>query len=362
MVGGKSGSRRRIARGATRVSNGTLQWLWPWLALAWPLPIIVRRVLSPARDGGGPPLNLPYLRELSVVDGRGPRFDVRWRFWVALVAWTLLVAACARPQWLGDPLELPITGRDLMLAVDVSGSMEEEDFSLNGRLVNRLEAVKAVASDFIERREGDRLGLILFGTRAYLQTPLTIDRKTVSTLLRETVIGLAGRDTAIGDAIGIAVKRLRETTDTNRVLILLTDGANTAGELQPLDAARLAKDAGVRIYTIGIGSQTSGLFGRRRSDFDPATLQGIADTTGGRFFEASDTSALAAIYDELDRIESTTRDTQTYRPTRALFYWPAGAALVLVLLMAMPWSMFGRWISVARRPGAATTTPGTLRP
>jgi Ca-activated chloride channel family protein len=268
------------------------------------------------------------------------------------LAWSLLVLAAARPQWLGDPVQLPIAGRDLMLAVDVSGSMEQEDYRLHGRPANRLDVVKAVAGRFIERRAGDRLGLVLFGTRAYLQTPLTYDRDTVGAMLNESVIGLAGRDTAIGDAIALAIKRLRQQPDDNRVLILLTDGANTAGNVAPLAAARLAAQAGVRIYTIGIGGgqvdvrSPFGMLLQQGSDLDPVTLQAIAVATGGQYFQATDAVQLEQVYEELDRLEPSVRDERTFRPMHALFMWPAGAALFLTIGMAL--ATLPRRVAVSR--------------
>ena len=211
-----------------------------------------------------------------------------------------------------------------------------------------------MAGRFIERREGDRLGLVLFGTRAYLQTPLTHDRATVRTMLDEAVIGLAGRETAIGDAIAVAVKRLKEQTQENRILILLTDGSNTVGNIAPIDAARVAARAGVRVYTIGIGG---GPVGRRSpfgvlmqtaADLDPATLQAIASTTGGRYFQATDTDQLAQVYTELDRLEPSVRDRRSFRPLHPLYMWPAGAALFLSVVLALP--------SVPRWPGIAADT------
>jgi Ca-activated chloride channel family protein len=219
---------------------------------------------------------------------------------------------------------------------------------MNGRSANRLDVVKTVAGRFIEQREGDRLGLILFGSRAYVQTPLTYDRQTVAELLREAVIGLAGRETAIGDAIALAVKRLREQPEDNRVLILLTDGTNTAGNIAPLAAARLAEAAGVRIYTIGIGSGAVGIrtpFGtlmQMGSDLDPATLKAVARASGGQYFEATDTAQLQQVYEELDRLEPSVRDSRTWRPMRALYYWPAGAALLIALGLLLPGRLFGR--------------------
>jgi len=322
----------------------------PWVLAALPLPLLARLLPPAAREGSA--LRLPLLQAAGALDlatsPRRPRLVLT----LAWLAWALLVLAAARPEWLGDPINLPLAGRDLMLAVDVSGSMNNEDYLLQGRPANRLEVVKSVANRFIERRQGDRLGLILFGSRAYLQTPLTHDRATVQEMLGEAVIGLAGRETAIGDAIALAVKRLRDQAEVNkplrepveadnRVLILLTDGTQTAGVLAPLEAAKLAAEAGVRIYTIGIGGGTLGVqtpFGmlrRQASDLDPATLEAIAKATGGRYFQAMDTSQLEAIYAELDRLEPSERDSRTFRPLQALYYWPAAAALLLTLAIAL---------------------------
>jgi Ca-activated chloride channel family protein len=313
---------------------------WPWALAALPLPLLARR-LPPARPRLGKALRLPFYAELVDLEGGGRGGSGRLRLTLAWLAWALLVLAAARPQWLGEPVSLPVSGRDLMLAVDVSGSMQQEDYRLGGRPADRLDVVKAVVGRFIERRQGDRLGLILFGSRAYLQTPLTYDGDTVRTLLDESVIGLAGRETAIGDAIALALKRLKQQPEDNRVLILLTDGANTAGNIAPLNAAQLAAKAKVRIYTIGIGGGPVGLsspFGmlmQQGSNLDPATLKAIAKESGGRYFQATDTDQLEQVYDELDRLEPSIRDTRSYRPMQALFMWPAGAALVISLCIGL---------------------------
>jgi Ca-activated chloride channel family protein len=238
---------------------------------------------------------------------------------------------------------MPTNGRDILLAVDISGSMQQEDMEINGREVNRLVAVKAVVGDFVVKREGDRLGLILFGEKAYLQTPLTFDRKTMQTLLNEAQLGFAGSNgTAIGDAIGLAVKRLQDRPENHRVVILLTDGANNAGELEPMEAADLARRAKVKIYTVGIGAEiqeTWGLFGKRitnpSADLDETALQGIADATGGQFFRARDPQELAAIYAELNRLEAIEQEAETIRPVATLFHWPLGLAFILSLILAL---------------------------
>jgi Ca-activated chloride channel family protein len=318
-----------------------IQFEWPWLFAALPLPWLLARLLPPARTPVNHALRLPFYRELPGVARSGGQATSRRGLLIAWLAWALLVSASARPQWLGDPVDLPVAGRDLMLAVDISGSMEQRDYRLNGRTVTRLDLVKAVAGRFIERRHGDRLGLILFGSRAYVQTPLTYDRKTVQSFLGDSVIGLAGRETAIGDALALAVKRLRQQPADNRVLILLTDGANTAGNIAPLDAARVAAESAVRIYTIGIGGGQVGMrtpFGtlmRRAGDLDPKTLQAIADATGGRFFQATDSEELEDVYAALDELEPSVRDSRSYRPLHALYPWPAGLALLLAAGLAL---------------------------
>lgn len=315
---------------------------WPWVLAALPLPLLVQRWLRPATLARGGALRLPFYHQLlRQDDGAERRHAVQWRYRLAWLVWVLLVMAAARPQWLGEPVQLPIAGRDLMLAVDVSGSMAQEDYRLNGRRANRLHVVKAVAGRFIERRTGDRLGLVLFGSRAYLQTPLTYDRATVRTMLEDAVIGLAGRETAIGDAIALAVKRLRQQPEDNRVLILLTDGKNTAGSLSPHDAAQLAARASVRVYTIGIGGGPVGArspFGmllQQGSDLDPKTLEAIARTTGGHYFQATDAAQLERVYAELDQLEPSVRDSRSFRPMHALFMWPAALALLLSIGMGL---------------------------
>ena len=256
----------------------------------------------------------------------------------------LLVLAAAKPERIGDELDVPVSGRNLMLAVDLSGSMDAKDFELGSRRVDRLTATKAVASDFIGRREGDRIGLILFGERAYLQVPLTLDRETVKTLLLEAFIGLAGEKTAIGDAITLAVKRIHDQGEDaqEQVLILLTDGANTAGEIDPLKAADLAQQIGLRIYTIGIGAEqmvvSSITGGMRRvnpsADLDETTLTQIATMTGGRYFRAKDTAGLQDIYRLLDEMEPVAEPEAGFRPVKLLYFWPLAGAFVLAVFLA----------------------------
>lgn len=316
-----------------------IQFEWIWLFAALPLPLLYRRLLPPRGINNDAALLVPELEDFGALRESGSVASTnRWLYYMALLAWFFFVAATTRPQWLGDAVEVPISGRDLMLAVDLSKSMLETDFIINNQSIDRLTATKKVASEFIEQRVGDRLGLILFGTQAYLHVPLTFDRKTVSQLLDESVIGLAGPSTAIGDAIGIAVKRLRENEAEDKVLILLTDGANTAGTIEPVRAAELAADTGLKIHTIGIGADemtVRRLFSTFKvnpsRDLDEETLTAIAEKTGGKYFRARDTEELAKIYAEIDRLEPVERGGEHFRPVTALFIWPLGIACLMAL-------------------------------
>jgi Ca-activated chloride channel family protein len=314
---------------------------WPWVAALLPLPFILRYLLKPVEADNEAALRVPFLSEFSSELKSEYKIDVKRKLlFLAILAWCCLVAAGTRPLWLGEFVEIPISGRDLMLAVDLSKSMIEEDFIIDEKLVNRLYATQAVAGEFIERRVGDRLGLILFGEQAYLQTPLTFDRTTVRALLDESAIGLAGPSTAIGDAIGLAVKRLRDQEEQSRVVILLTDGANTSGEIESLAAADIAAREGLKIYTIGIGADEKivrSLFGSHRvnpsADLDEETLQAIADKTGGQYFRARDTEQLEQIYQMLDELEPIEKDVQRFRPQITLFHWPLALSLLLFLIL-----------------------------
>jgi Ca-activated chloride channel family protein len=318
------------------------QFAWPWALAAAVLPLLVAWLLPPSTAGTEAALRIPFFMRVAAWSDEQGAHTTRWRVLLAGCAWLLLVVAAARPQWVGEPVALLITGRDLMLAVDLSGSMKRRDMKVGDQWVSRLDVVKQVAGEFIERRDGDRIGLILFGTRAYLQAPLTFDRPTVRTLLQEAVIGLAGEQTAIGDAIGLGVKRLRERPSDNRVLILLTDGANTAGEVHPMDAARFAKKLNLTIYTIGVGADVAmmrRLYGTARvnpsADLDEPTLAAIARATGGRYFRARETHELVDIYRTLDELEPVIGDEERFRPTSELFQWPLSLALLIaVALMA----------------------------
>ena len=312
---------------------------WPWLLVAIPLPWLIRALL-PARASQVPALRVPWGERLRKVASGGLLQATSRGFpWLAMLAWILLCVAAARPQELGPPIAPPQVGRDMMLAVDLSASMGEEDMELGGRLVDRLTAAKAVLADFLDRRVGDRIGLVVFGDRAFALTPLTLDRDSVRQQLDTSVVGLAGRATALGDAIALSTKRLQQQETEQRVLIVLTDGVNTAGVLEPAKAAQIARDAGVRVHAIAFGGEGGGalsVFGfslpTGGDEVDEAGLQKIAQLTGGRFFRARDTQALAGIYAEIDALEPVKRQGQAVRPKIERYPWPLGAALTLGML------------------------------
>ena len=323
-----------------------IQIEWPWVFACLPLPFLIRLLLPAASQMQDAALRVPFIEDFAQQSASSQKIiGKKWLLIVALLAWCCLIIAASRPSWLGEQVEIPISGRDLMMAVDLSGSMQETDFEINNKTINRLQAIKIIAREFIQKRQGDRIGLILFGQQAYLQTPLTFDLKTVETLLLESFINMAGNATAIGDAIGLAIKRLQKNkidkngvsaeNNNSRILILLTDGANTAGEVKPVKAAELAAEQGLKIYTIGIGAdyinRQSVFFQRKvkNTAIDEKTLQAIADKTGGKYFRAKNTEELNKIYNIIDQLEPVEQESQSFRPITALFYWPLGLALLL---------------------------------
>lgn len=315
------------------------EFQWPWAFWLIPLPLLFM-LLPAVNKNSGMALRIPQLNLPGIIRQQNSRSKKR-RFIVPLIIWLSLITSASGPQWLGDPVTLPTQGRDLMLAVDLSGSMEVEDMEVNGQLVNRLEMLKAVLGQFIARRVGDRLGLILFADTAFLQTPLTHDRATVQQMLDESVLGLVGEKTAIGDALGLSAKKFDEETDTSKILVLLTDGQNTAGNITPEEALKIAVSKGITVYTIGVGADemlVRSFFGNRRvnpsQDLDEGMLKNIAEQTGGMYFRARDTQGLEAIYQRLDELEPIARDTLTMRPLNSLFHYPLAVAFVLSLLLA----------------------------
>ncbi|MFN3580938.1 MAG: VWA domain-containing protein [Pseudomonas sp.] len=319
-----------------------LDFAWPAAALLLPLPWILGWLLPPAANRTAA-LQVGFIERLQHIEASQHAHGSNRLRWPLVLIWLLLVTAAARPQWLGDPLPISVSGRDMMLAVDLSGSMEYRDMQLNGEEVDRFTLVRHQLGEFIRSRHGDRLGLILFGSSAYVQAPLTHDLNSVSEWLEEAFIGLPGRQTAIGDAIGLAIKRLAQENAESRVLVLLTDGANNAGQLNPHQAARLAAAERIRIFTVGVGGESlqqsliPGLFSREIDpsvELDEATLSDIALLTGGEYFRARDGDSLAEIYRRIGQLEPALRDGRPQRHAQPLYIWPLALAMLLSLLAA----------------------------
>lgn len=332
--------------GLVLLTTDKVEWLWPWVFYLLPLPLLALLVLPEFKPEQQRALRVPSLDAFEAV--KSAKLSVR-RGWIGLlmllVMWIFVIIAGARPQFFGDPQGVPISGRDLLLNIDTSGSMSQTDLYGGSSAATRLAVVKYVAKNFIDRRPGDRIGLIMFGDQAYVQTPLTHDHATVQHFLSEAVVGLAGRSTAIGDAIGLGIKRLRERPADARVMILLTDGENTSGTVAPLEAASIAAKNSIRIHTIGVGSDPGRsrfgrAFGARRSEIDEPTLKEIAALTGGSYFRARDVKELESIYAQIDILEPAEYDDKEFRPVSELYVYP----LSLALLISVCWAALKRFV------------------
>ena len=308
---------------------------YPWLLLLVLVPPVLRRLL-PAYREARPALAVPWFRRMADLLGQTPARGAEVaraglpKLLFLWLLWALLVVAIARPQYLEPPVSRTLPTRDLMLLVDLSGSMETADFNnAAGETVDRLTAVKEVLDEFLTRREGDRVGLIVFGNAAFTQVPFTQDLEAARILLEETRVRMAGPRTAFGDAIGLAITLFEESEVEDRVVIALTDGNDTGSRVPPAEAARIAEDRGISIHVIGVGDPAA--VGEEK--LDEEALRTVATTTGGRYFHAADRDELQEIYAELDRIGTREVETATYRPRRDLFHWPLAVFLVLSLLV-----------------------------
>ncbi|MBN8432064.1 VWA domain-containing protein [Microbulbifer salipaludis] len=305
---------------------------WAWLLL--PLPLLVWWLAPPHRERV-PAIRVPFFQRISERLGLTPsagaivRGRRLWQLVFGALTWLLLVTALARPELEGAAVTLQKPARDLILAVDISGSMEQEDFvAVNGARQQRLAGVKQVLAEFLKEREGERVALIVFGSRAFVQAPLTTDLDTVLELLQQTEVGMAGPHTALGDAIGLAIRQFESSEVTQRLLILLSDGSDTASRMSPVNAAAIAAQRQVKILTIGVGDPQ----GESENRLDQETLTAIAQRTGGEFYFANDQQALTRVYQQIDALVPKKIDSETYRPHRSLAYWPLGAALLVSLL------------------------------
>lgn len=321
-----------------------MEWHWPWAFLLLPLPWVMYRFL-PAKTQQQPPL---FIRQLqpwqawSKQTAHAPTHPSNASMALAILLWIALIIALARPHQTGDVIELPLSGRDLMLVLDLSRSMELRDMTWRNRSLDRLQAAKIVLNDFIDQRQGDRMGLVLFGSEAYLQVPLTFDARTVKTLLNEAELGLAGDQTAIGDAIGLTIKRLQNSQSPQRVAIVLTDGANNAGEVDPVRAAELAALANITLYTIGFGAEQltiPGVFGSSTinpsQDLDEDVLRAMARKTGGQYFRARTLHELQNIYQLIDQLEPIEQDSERLQRQKNLFHWPLALAFLCSVLLLL---------------------------
>jgi Ca-activated chloride channel homolog len=322
-------------------------WVW-WLA---PLPILAWWLLPP-RSLDRPALRVPFMERLRASGGviatrSSRRFGAGGLLRVML--WMAVLAALARPQWLEPAIEKRVPTRDLLLLVDLSASMEQADFTdTEGKVVDRLSAAKDVLGDFLLRRDGDRVGLVVFGSAPFVQAPFTSDLALCHTLLEETAVGMAGPRTALGDAIGLGIQLFDGSDAPAKTIIALTDGNDTASAVPPVEAARIARDRGITIHTVAMGDPTT--IGEDKLDTE--TLDAVAKSTGGQSFLALDRRQLAGIYARLDEIETREIRMVSYRPRRDLYYWPLGFALVV----SLAFSLLG-----SRRPAVASGTTANAR-
>lgn len=323
---------------------------YPYMFLLLLLPPLVRAILPAVKGLHGDALRVPFIDDIAKINIKsgniwGSSFNNsdKWSksLWFLYLIFALLVTAAARPQWVGEPMRLKNYSRDILMVMDISTSMLEPDFAINGRRVDRLRAVKKVAGEFIAKRADDRIGLVLFGTRAYLQAPITYDKKSVEDILLSMEAGMAGNSTAIGDALGLSLKSLKDAPNPDKkIIILLTDGENNDGSLTLPQAITLAKQEGVKIYTIGVGNDRyiESIFGVKlggmKQELDEASLRQIAEETKGTYFRAKDTETLQKVYNFIDEMEPNANDDKVIQETRELYYIPLIAAFLSASLLA----------------------------
>lgn len=318
-----------------------IQLQHPWFLLALILPFFMHYLKRQDLERTCA-LKWPYFNEMKLYVTKRKQSLNKLHQYLLISSWMFLIIALSNPQWVGEPVNITRQGRDIILAIDISGSMDSQDMVIDNNVVTRLDIVKTVAKKFVSERTNDRFGLILFGTRAYLQTPLTFDRKTVQYMIDDASAGLAGKLTAIGDAIGLSVKRLKDLDSKGKVVVLLTDGSNNSGAVDPLDAVEKAKEHGIKFYTIGLGAESavvqdffSSYVVNPSKDLDEKMLQTIAEKTNGVFFRATDNKSLQKAYGDIDKLEPSIRGQDTYRPEKDLYYWPLSLSCLLATLLLM---------------------------
>lgn len=325
------------------------EFVYLWIFLLAPLPIVARYFLT-AKQQQHSQVWIPLASGLSEQNALATSSYIKTI--IPWLAWLLLLSALAKPIWLSEPIRLQQQSRDMLISLDLSGSMLEVDMPLNGEQVDRLTLVKDLLQKFVAQREGDRLGLILFADHAYLQTPLTFDLKTVQQMVEESEIGLAGQKTAIGESIALAIKRFVENKNEQRVLILMSDGSNNSGSIEPLQAAKQAIKNNITIYTVGIGAEQMikrSIFGNQRinpsADLDEQALTEIAAITGGQYFRARNQQELQDIYQAINQLEPVDSEFLQFRPEKNLFYWPLSAALLLLTIYSIYLKIRGSYVA-----------------
>lgn len=318
-----------------------ISFYWPYAAILFIVPVIFWFFGSKKIAGQ------LYLKShlLSVVEkiAQGNALLIkrsRFPYWTSLL-WVIMTIALMRPQWVGKPIETPRSGRSIMMVLDISESMEAQDFSDQGRTLDRITLAKSVMTDFIDKRTGDGIGLVVFGSEAFLHAPISFDHITIKRFLQDSQVGFAGPKTAIGDALGLSVKKLIEQPSAEHLIVLLTDGQNNAGRLDPAQAAKLAEQEGIKLYIVGLGASSmvvDSFFGptkvnpsRDLEESEPL-LRDMAQKTGGIYFRAKDSSALAQVYDEIDSLEPVVLDFEVIIPKKELFYWPLAIAVLLLFI------------------------------
>ncbi|NOC90731.1 MULTISPECIES: VWA domain-containing protein [Ruegeria] len=315
----------------------------PWVFLLLPLPLLVYAIAPPRRETTVS-IRIPFFRRVAQAAGVEPqsgsmiRTRARLQTASAALIWILLVLALARPERLGDPVVMEKSARDVVLALDISGSMDQRDFQTgSGAPMQRLEAVKEVLKQFISERDGDRMALIIFGTRAFIQAPFTEDLNSLNGFLDQTQVGMAGPNTALGDAIGLGIRTFESSEVDQRLMIVLSDGADTSSRMTPVNASAIAAEKNVVVYTIGVGDPNA--TGEDRVDLQ--ALKDIADRTGGEYFFADDATALEQTYARIDSLNPRMVETQSYRPKQSLAHIPLLIALI-VILVSMTWFHFSQ--------------------
>lgn len=326
---------------------------WPFMFAFLPLPFLVRRYFITSDIDAFDALKVPFYREVAAISGKKGVTRIadgkKVRLFLMFFIWILLIIAAARPEWTGPAQPILQKSRNMIVAVDLSDSMKRTDFEYKGQQLDRFQALRLAVYDFLSKRKGDRIGMVAFGTHSYEYVPLTLDLKTVKDMFSELETSFAGSLTAIGDALGLALKRIKDVPAKDKVIILMSDGESNTGTINIEQALKAAKDMQVRIYTIGIGAyeqKVKGLFGTQvinpSEGLDEDTLRRIADETGGKYYRAYNTEEFMKIYDDIDNLEPIVSAETFVRPVKELFYYPLAVALFLSVLAAFTFGRGGK--------------------